>query len=134
MSDELKRIDPKAIPDLFKKHGFMPITELFYVNPGGLRCGCVNTILAVDAVGADHAISVADLAKGTEDAKYLAELSGLNSGYAVGLARGWDSNVAETNETAEEAIGFADGHAAWVACQDTMETYDDRYDDDCGED
>jgi hypothetical protein len=76
---------------------------------------------------------VADEALGTEDAPKLGTLAGLDPLYAVGLARGWDDIFAESGCTIAEAVGFADGRAAWLACEAVMETLEDYEEDDTNE-
>jgi hypothetical protein len=130
MPDELKRIDPWAIPELFKKHGFMPASEHFYLNNRGTHCGCVNTILVVEAKGVEVAVEAAKKADGTSDSPNLAILSGLNPNYAIGLARGWDDMARFHGDeaTPEEVAGHEDGSAAWDACIAAMTVYDGNLD------
>jgi hypothetical protein len=120
---ELKRIDPKAIPELFRKHGMRPKQRTFYceLEDGAQCCCCVNTILVADKVGLRSAITRALPLEDYVDAEILATSSGINPDYAVGLAAGWDDAEGCTAAMTEaELAGVEDGRAAWEACQEML--------------
>lgn len=115
----LKRIDPKAIPALFEKHGMTPIRHLFFARiDDGRKCSCVNTVLVAEAIGDEQAIKHVRGHDTYWHVSDLAPLSGYQPDYALGLAVGWDGGiVCRGQSTDAELLGMQDGLAAWEACQ-----------------
>lgn len=120
MSD-LKRIDPEAIPGLYRKWDRLrPAQRCFYGWEGSLRC-CINTILAVEAVGFQKAVRTANGLEFWWDARCLAALSGLDPDYAIGLAMGWDGTSRGDLADGAVSLGYEDGRTAWEACKPLLE-------------
>jgi nitroreductase len=117
MSNDLKRIDPAEVRALYQKHGMEPVQKYFVKGV----CGCcVNTILAAEAVGLEKAVKTAADLDAYCETGYLGLLSGLDSSYAIGLAKGWDGrDVVEIKDHIQE-LGYRDGCAAWGACKSLL--------------
>jgi nitroreductase len=116
MSNDLKRIDPAEVRALYQKHGMEPVQKYFVKGV----CGCcVNTILAAEAVGLETAVKTAADLDAYSETGYLGLLSGFDSTYAIGLARGWDNDVIEITNHIQE-LGYRDGRAAWDVCKSLL--------------
>jgi hypothetical protein len=105
---EMKRIDPKAVPEVFRRLGLKPIQGSY--NAYGIARGeadcCVFTALAVDRVGLE--------AIGDDDTEIAAGYD--NGDYSGGVVYGWDGEPVEASWSDEMRLGYADGRAAWLAC------------------
>jgi anti-sigma factor RsiW len=98
-----RRIDPMAVPAMFRRRGLTPGRHAFR---DGCRA-CVLGALLADA-GATIPVPEAEIAD-------AAAALGLSYAYAIGLAIGWDGDRYRFGPRGTEA-GVNDGRAAALMC------------------
>ena len=110
-------IDPKAVPDLFRKHDLKPIQNLYRSSDPGDRACCIITALYVDKHGFgsiyDNHVDDLDIENTVGCERYL------TFDARSGLIGGWDGSPPEVSRRGPEFDANYDlGMAAWQACVD----------------
>lgn len=147
----MKRIDPAAVPDVFKRLGLVPIVGDWVADEAEGEC-CVLSALYCDAKGCeDTSVCLGEIQGKTEYGpdspnegellQFIAAPIGLDPEYASGVYCGWDNGHSLVHESAspERKQGHIDGFEARKACEAagilelSFEDEDDCEDDDLGD-
>jgi hypothetical protein len=116
----MKRIDPDAVPGLFRSHNVTPIRGMWFSEEDDGECfACLVGIHALESTALSKVSGIVAEDPGAVNYEVIfSTIDGLGTAYLCGLSDGWDTRPSFQGFQRDRGYraGFSDGAAAKMAC------------------